>query len=112
MAEPDPDRGHVDSAAPDKIALVVPGCHGPVLAELAERPFGNVALLVSDWVEGGRAAAPAAAPQPVLHLVRGLGNGRLDLAAAQERADRRTGVCLVAQHLQIGRASCRERVCW
>src|SRR5205823_8078541 len=99
MAEPDPDRGHVDSATPDKVALVVPGCHGPVLAELAEGPLDDVALLVSDRVEGGRAAAPAAAPQPVFHLIRGFGDGRLDAAAAQVRADRRAGVRLVAQHL-------------
>src|SRR5436305_11780219 len=98
MAEPDPDRGHVDSPAPDEIALVVPGRHGAVLAELAERPLDHVALLISSAVEGGRAAAPAAAPQPVLDLVRGLGNGGPDPPPAQVRADRGTGVGLAAQH--------------
>jgi hypothetical protein len=41
---------------------------------------------------------PAAASQPVPHLVRRLGDGGLDLAAAQVSADRGAGVSLVAQH--------------
>jgi hypothetical protein len=45
---------------------------------------------------GGRPGCRAAAG---FHLVRGLGDGRLDFAAAQVRADRRAGVRLVAQHL-------------
>src|SRR6266567_4511601 len=97
MAEPDPDRGHVDGPAPDVVAFVVPGGDGAVLAELAERPLDGVALLIGRGVEGGRAAAPAAALEPVLDLVRGFGDGRLDPAAAQVSADRGAGVRLVAQ---------------
>src|SRR5438105_15778698 len=98
MAEPDPDRGHVDGSAPDEVALVVPGGHGAVLAEVAEGPLNDVALLIGRSVEGGRAAAPAAAPAPVLHLVRGLGDGGPDPAAAQVAADRGAGAGLIAQH--------------
>src|ERR1700685_1428008 len=98
MAEPDPDRGHLDGSAPDVVALVVPGGDGAVLAEVAEGALDDVALLIGRSVEGGRAAAPAAALEPVLHLVRGLGNGGLDPAAAQVSADRGAGIGLVAQH--------------
>src|SRR2546421_2655104 len=97
MAEPDPDRGHVDGPAPDVVAFVVPGGDCAVLAELAESALDGVALLIGSGVEGGRAAAPAAALEPVLHLVRGFGDGRLDPAAAQVSADRGAGVRLVAQ---------------
>jgi len=82
MPEPDPDRGHVNGPAPDEVALVIPGGHGAVLAELAERPLDHVALPVGDRVEGGRAAAFAAAPEPVAGLVGGLGDGRRDPAPA------------------------------
>jgi hypothetical protein len=44
-----------------------------VLAEFAEGAFDGVALLVCGGVEGGRAAAGAAAPLPVADLVSGLG---------------------------------------
>src|SRR6266566_165805 len=91
MTEPDPDRGHIDRSAPDVVALVVPGGDGAVLAEMAEGALDHVALLIGRGVEGGRAAAPAAAPQPVPDLVRGLGDSGLDLAAAQVAADRRAG---------------------
>ena len=57
VAEPDPDRGDVDGSAPDEVAFVVPGGHGTVLAELAEGPLDDVALLVGGGVEGGRPAA-------------------------------------------------------
>jgi hypothetical protein len=57
MTKPDADRGHVDSPASDDVALSEPGCYGTVLAELAERPLDNVALLVSDRSEGGRPTA-------------------------------------------------------
>src|SRR6266568_2466820 len=97
MTEPDPDRGHIDRSAPDVVALVVPGGDGAVLAEMAEGALDHVALLIGRGVEGGRAAAPAAAPQPVPDLVRGLGDSGLDLAAAQVAADRRAGVRLVAR---------------
>jgi len=65
MAEPDPDRGHIDGSAPDEVALVIPGRDGALLAELAERALDGVALLVGGGVEGGRAAAFAAAPEAV-----------------------------------------------
>jgi hypothetical protein len=45
-----------------------------------------------------QAAAFAATPQPVLHLVRGLGDRGPDPPPAQMRADRRAGAGLVAQH--------------
>lgn len=72
------------------VALVVPGGHGAVLAELADGPLDDVALRVCGRVEGGWPSALAAAPQPVLHLVCRLGNGGLDPAAAQPGADRRS----------------------
>src|SRR5271156_2520722 len=97
VAEPDPDRGDVDGSAPDEVAFVEPGGDGAVLAQLAEGPFHGVALLVSGGVEGGRAAARAAAPQPAADLVGGLRDRGLDLALAQVSADRGAGVSLVAQ---------------
>ena len=72
---------------------------GTVLAELAEGPLNGIALLIGGPVEGGRPSAPAAAPQPVPGLVRGLGHESLDLAAAQVRPDRGAGVRLIGQHL-------------
>ena len=80
-----------------KFAFVVPGRHGAMLAELAERPLDDIALLIGGGVEGGRAAASAAPLEPVLRLVRGFGDGRLNLAAAQVRADRGAGSRLIAQ---------------
>jgi hypothetical protein len=70
-AEPDPDRGDVDGPAPDEVVFVVPGGDGAVLAELAEGPLDGVALLAGGGVEAGRAAAGAAAAQPVADLVGG-----------------------------------------
>jgi hypothetical protein len=52
MPEPDPDRGHVDGSAPDEVALVITGGHGAMLAELAERPLDDVALIIGGGVEG------------------------------------------------------------
>jgi len=80
VMEPDPDRGHVDGSAPDEVAFVVPGRDGAVLAELAEGPLDDVALLVRGSVEGGRPSTFAAAPDLVAGLVRGLGNRDLDPA--------------------------------
>ena len=60
-------------------------------------PLDDVALLIGGGVEGGRAAASAAPLEPVPRLVRGFGDGRLNLAAAQVRADRGAGVRLIAQ---------------
>ena len=73
MAEPDSDRGHVDGSAPDEVAFVVPGSDGAVLAEVAEGALDGVALPVGGGVGGGRAAAFAAAPQPVADLICGSG---------------------------------------
>src|SRR5436853_7154575 len=84
--------------APDVVALVVPGSYGAVLAELAGRALDDVALLAGGGIEGGRAATLAAAPQPVLHLAGGLGDGGPDPAPAQVRADRGAGAGLAAQH--------------
>ena len=97
VAEPDPDRGDVDGSAVDEVALVVAGGDGPVLAEPVEGPLDGVALLVGHGVEGGRAAAPAAAPEAVADLVGGLGDGGLDAASPQVGADRPAGVGLVGQ---------------
>ena len=89
VMEPDPDRGHVDGSASDEVAFVVPGRDGAVLAELAEGPLDDVALLVRGSVEGGRPSTFAAAPDPVAGLVRGLGNRGLDPApGAGERGSR------------------------
>src|SRR5690349_19089354 len=98
MAEPDSDRGHIDGSAPDEVAFVVPGSDGAVLAEVAEGALDGVALPVGGGVEGGRAAAFAAAPQPVADLICGLGDGGLDATLAQVGADRAAGVGLIAQH--------------
>src|SRR6266700_1546780 len=97
VAEPDPDRSGVDGAAIDEVALVVPGGDGAVLAEPAEGALDGVALLVCPGVEGGRAAAPPAAPEPVADLVGGLGDGGPDPPFPQVGADRRAGVGLVGQ---------------
>ena len=98
VAEPDPDRGHVDGSAPDEIAFVVPGGDGPVLAELAEGTLDGVARLVGGGVECRRPAAFAAAPEPVAGLVCGFGDSRLDSAPLQVSPDRAAGVGLVAQN--------------
>jgi hypothetical protein len=55
VTEPDPDQGHVDGPAPDEVALVVPGRHGAVLAELAERALDGVAVLIGGRVGDLRA---------------------------------------------------------
>ena len=73
VAEPDSDRGDVDGSAPNEVAFVVPGHDGAVLAELAEGALDGVAVLAGGGVEGGWAAALAAAPDPVAGLVGGLG---------------------------------------
>jgi hypothetical protein len=86
MAEPDPDRGHVDSPAPDEIALVVLGRHGAVLAELAERPLDHVALLISNAVEGGRAAARL--PRRSRFLTWSAGSGMVALIRRLRRSAR------------------------
>ncbi len=96
VAKPDPDGGDVDGAAPGEVAFIESGGDGAVLAELAERALDGVAVLVGGGVEGGWAAAAAAAPQPVAYLVRWLGNGGFDAASAQVGADRAAGVGLIA----------------
>jgi hypothetical protein len=83
VAEPDPDGGDVDGSAPDEVAFVVAGGDGAVLAELADGALDGVALLVQLAVEGGRAAALAAAPEPACLLVGGLGDDGPDAASAQ-----------------------------
>ena len=97
IAEPDPDRCHIDGSAVDEVALVIPGGHRPVLAQPAEGAPGGVALLVGRRVESGRAAALAAAAKPAADLVGGLGNGGLDAASSQAGADRLAGVCLIGK---------------
>jgi hypothetical protein len=74
VAGPGPDRCHVDGAAVDEGALVVPGGDDAVLAEPAEGALDGIALLVRAGVERGRPAARAAAPEPVADLVGGLGD--------------------------------------
>src|SRR2546430_18748 len=56
MAEPDPDRGHVHRPPPYEVALVIPGGDGAVLAEMAEGPLDDGALLIGRGVEGWRSA--------------------------------------------------------
>jgi len=97
VAEPDPDRGHIDGPAPDEVAFVVPAGDGAVPAELTEGTLDGVALRVGEGVEGGWAAAVAAAPQPVAGLVGGSGDGGFDAASLQVSVDRAAGICLVAQ---------------
>ena len=57
----------------NEVAFTESGRHGAVLAELVKGPLNGVAVLVGGGAEGGRPAAFAAAPQPVAHLVRWLG---------------------------------------
>src|SRR6188472_2080177 len=56
VAEPDPDRGDIDGAVVDELALV--GAHGDGAERLEPvvRALGGVALLVGLGVERGRAA--------------------------------------------------------
>ena len=68
-----------------------------MLAEVAEGALDGVALPVDGGAEGGRAAAFAAAPQPVAGLVGGFGDGGFDATLAQVGADRAAGVGLIAQ---------------
>jgi len=51
--EPDHDRGDVDGAPVDALALVVPGGDWAELLELAEAALDGVAFLVPLGVEGG-----------------------------------------------------------
>src|SRR6266571_9388607 len=97
IAEPDPDRCHIDGSAVDEVALVIPGGHRPVLAQSAEGAPGGAALLVGRRAGSGRAAALAAAAKPAADLVGGLGNGGLDAAPSQARTDRLAGVCLIGE---------------
>jgi hypothetical protein len=98
VAEPDPDRCHVDGVTVDVVALVIPGGDCPVLAEPVEGPLDGVALLAGLGVESGRAAALAAATEAVADLVGGFGDGGLDAASSRVSADRPAGVGLVSQH--------------
>ena len=61
MTEPDPDRGNVDGALVHELALVIAGGDGPELLELGVAALDGVAFAVAFPVEGGRAAARAAA---------------------------------------------------
>jgi hypothetical protein len=81
MAEPDPDRGHVDGSPPDVVAFVVPGRDGAVLAEMAESPLGHVALLIGRSVESG--GRPPALPRRSRFRTwsAGFGNGGPDPVA-------------------------------
>jgi hypothetical protein len=49
VAEPDPDGGDVDGAAPDEAAFAEPGRHRAMLAELAEGALDGVAVLAGGW---------------------------------------------------------------
>ena len=83
MAEPDPDRGHVDGSPPNVVAFVVPGSDGAVLAELAEGALNGVALLIGGGVEGGR--RPPALPRLSRFLTWSAGSGMVALTARLRR---------------------------
>ena len=60
-------------------------------------------------VEGGPPAAFAAAPQPVVHLVRGLGNGGFDRADARERGSRSSQAYALYEELGSAEGTARVR---
>jgi len=97
IAEPDADGGDVHAAAVDEVALVVAGCHGPVLAQLVDGPLDGVALFVQFRVEGWWPPAALATAPPVGGLVGWLGDDGGDVPAAQGRAGRLAGVGLIGQ---------------
>src|SRR6187549_4172159 len=97
VAEPDPDRGDVDGAVVDELALVGAHRDGAERLEAVVRALGGVALLVGLGVERGRAAPGGALRGARLLLVAFLRDGGLDLASPQVGADRLVRVGLVGQ---------------
>ena len=97
VAEPDPDRGDVDGAVVDELALVGAHRDGAERLEPVVRALGGVALLVGLGVERGLPPAGGALGQAGLLLVALLRNGGLDPAAPQVGADRPVRVGLVGQ---------------
>ena len=83
MTEPDPDRGHVDGPAPDEVAFVVPGRHGAMLAELAERPLDDVALLIGGGSKAG--GRPPRLPRLSRFFTWSAGSGMVALMLRQRR---------------------------
>ena len=97
VAEPDPDRGDVDGAVVDELALVGAHCDGAERLEPVVRALGGVALLVCLGVERGWPPAGAALGQAGLLLVALLRDGGFDPASPQVGADRLVRVGLVGQ---------------
>src|SRR6188472_4350218 len=97
VAEPDPDRGDIDGAVVDELALV--GAHGDGAERLEPvvRTLGGVALLVGLGVERGRPPADRALRQAGLLLVALLRDGGRDPASPQVGADRPVRVGLIGQ---------------
>ncbi|GAA3263587.1 hypothetical protein GCM10020216_106500 [Nonomuraea helvata] len=52
VTEPDADRGDVENALVNALALVEAGGHGATLAEIVDAALDGVALLVAVSVEG------------------------------------------------------------
>ena len=97
VAEPDLDRGDVDGAAEDELALVGAHGHRTEALELVVGAFDGVANLVGLGVERERPPTAGALRGTGLELVALLRDRRLDPASAQVRADLAVRVRLVRQ---------------
>src|SRR5688500_3378345 len=97
MPEPDLDRGDVDGALEDELALI--GAHRdcPEVLELVYRPFDGVALLVGLAVEHWWPSTGRALGEAGLLLIGLLRYRRLDPASPQVTAALAAGVSLVGQ---------------
>src|SRR5688572_30015454 len=97
MPEPDLDRGDVDRALEDELALI--GAHRdcPEVLELVDRPFDGVALLVGLAVEHWWPSTGRALGEAGLLLIGLLRDRRLDPASPQVNAALAAGVSLVGQ---------------
>lgn len=100
MSRPHQERCEGDGCLVGLGGLVVAGRDAAPLLEAVEAPFHDVATLVELLVEGRRAPASAAAPEPVADLVGPLGNGVSDAVPPQPGAYRAGAVALVAQHMR------------
>ena|SRR5215472_8965477 len=97
VLEPDADRRQVDGALVHELALVITCRDRTEWFELAKAVFDGVAVFALCGVEGGQAAAVAAAVASVLLLAFLGRNDGFDAALAQVSAVGSGGVRLVAQ---------------
>ncbi len=97
MSGPHQERCEGDGCLVGLGGFVVAGGDAAPLLQSVEAAFHDVAALVELFVEGRRAPAVAAAPEPVADLVGPLGDGVADAALSQPGADGFGAVALVAQ---------------